>query len=64
MTDGVTQRRHGYRLLDDGGGVARLLAESRDLSAGAVAARIQQAARDFGPAPLADDMALLVLRAS
>jgi GAF domain-containing protein/anti-sigma regulatory factor (Ser/Thr protein kinase) len=64
MTDGITHRRHGYRLLDDGDGVALLLAESRDLSAGAVAARIQQAARDFGPAPLADDMALLVLRAS
>ena len=64
MTDGITHRRHGYRLLDDGDGVAVLLAESRDLSAGAVAARIQQAARDFGPAPLADDMALLVLRAS
>ena len=64
MTDGITHRRHGYRQLDDGDGVAVLLAESRDLSAGAVAARIQQAARDFGPAPLADDMALLVLRAS
>jgi hypothetical protein len=44
--------------------VARLLAESRDLSAGAVVARIQQAAREFGAGPLADDMALLVLRAS
>jgi len=64
VTDGVTQRRHGYRLLDDANGVSRLLAGSRDLSAGAVAARIAQAARDFGPAPLADDMALLVLRAS
>jgi len=64
VTDGVTQRRHGNQLLDDGDGVARLLAESRDLSAGAVVARIQQAAREFGAGPLADDMALLVLRAS
>ncbi len=64
VTDGVTKRRHGYRLLGDKDGLARLLAESRSLSAGAVAARIQQAAREFGAAPLADDMALLVLRAS
>jgi GAF domain-containing protein/anti-sigma regulatory factor (Ser/Thr protein kinase) len=64
VTDGVTKRRHGYRLLDDDDGLARLLAESRDLPAAAVAARIAQAAREFGAAPLADDMALLVLRAS
>ena len=33
-------------------------------STATVAARIAQAAREFGAAPLADDMALLVLRAS
>jgi anti-sigma regulatory factor (Ser/Thr protein kinase) len=64
VTDGVTKRRHGYRLLDDEDGLARLLAGSRDLSTAAVAARIAQAAREFGAAPPADDMALLVLRAS
>ena len=64
VTDGVTKRRHGYRLLGDEDGLARLLAESGSLSAGAVAARIQQTAREFDAAPLADDMALLVLRAS
>jgi GAF domain-containing protein/anti-sigma regulatory factor (Ser/Thr protein kinase) len=64
VTDGVTKRRHGYRLLGDEDGLARLLAESRDLATTAVAARIAQAAREFGAAPLADDMALLVLRAS
>jgi anti-sigma regulatory factor (Ser/Thr protein kinase)/GAF domain-containing protein len=64
VTDGVTKRRHGYRLLDDEDGLARLLAGSRDLSTATVAARIAQAAREFGAAPLADDMALLVLRAS
>jgi GAF domain-containing protein len=64
VTDGVTKRRHGYRLLGDEDGLARLLGESRDLATTAVAARIAQAAREFGAAPLADDMALLVLRAS
>jgi serine phosphatase RsbU (regulator of sigma subunit) len=62
VTDGVTKRRHGYRLLDDGDGLARLFAESRALDAGVLAARIQQAASAFGAAPLADDMAVLVLR--
>jgi len=64
VTDGVTNRRHGHRLLDDGDGLARILGECRGLGASAVAARIQQAARDFSAAPLADDMALLALRAS
>jgi serine phosphatase RsbU (regulator of sigma subunit)/anti-sigma regulatory factor (Ser/Thr protein kinase) len=65
VTDGVTNRRHGYRLLDDdGAGLAKLLADCRGLSAGAAAARIQQATREFSADPLADDMALLALRAS
>ncbi|MCP2340939.1 SpoIIE family protein phosphatase [Actinomadura rupiterrae] len=64
VTDGVTERRHGGRLLGDDGGLERLLAGCTGLSAGAVAARIQRAVRDFGPEPSNDDVALIVLRAS
>ncbi|RFU37597.1 GAF domain-containing protein, partial [Actinomadura logoneensis] len=64
VTDGVTERRHGGRLLGDGDGLERLLAGCTGLSAGAVAARIQRAVRDFGPEPSNDDVALIVLRAS
>ncbi len=65
VTDGVTNRRHGYRLLDDdGAGLAKLLADCDGLSASATAARIQQATREFSADPLADDLALLALRAS
>ncbi|NDU72773.1 SpoIIE family protein phosphatase [Actinomadura sp. DSM 109109] len=64
VTDGVTERRAGNRLLGDGQGLERLLAGCTGLSAGAVAARIQRAVRDFGPEPSNDDVALIVLRAS
>ncbi|WP_246179239.1 SpoIIE family protein phosphatase [Actinomadura decatromicini] len=64
VTDGVTERRSGHRLLGDGRGLERLLADCTGLSAGAVAARIQRAVRDFGPEPSNDDVALIVLRAS
>ncbi|TDC16820.1 SpoIIE family protein phosphatase [Actinomadura bangladeshensis] len=64
VTDGVTERRAGNRLLGDGDGLERLLAGCTGLSAGAVAARIQRAVRDFGPEPSNDDIALIVLRAS
>ncbi|MER7542783.1 SpoIIE family protein phosphatase [Spirillospora sp. NPDC127506] len=64
VTDGVTERRAGTRLLGDGDGLERLLADCKGLSAGAVAARIQRAVRDFGPEPSNDDIALIVLRAS
>ncbi|MEV4255155.1 SpoIIE family protein phosphatase, partial [Spirillospora sp. NPDC049652] len=64
VTDGVTERRHGGRLLGDEDGLERLLAGCTGLSAGAVAARIQRAVRDFGPEPSNDDVALIVLRAS
>ncbi|WP_229803025.1 PP2C family protein-serine/threonine phosphatase [Planobispora rosea] len=63
VTDGVTERRRGGRLLDDDGGLAKLLAECAGLSAGAVAARIRRAVQDFAPEPSADDMAIVVLRA-
>ncbi|GAA3153834.1 hypothetical protein GCM10010466_50950 [Planomonospora alba] len=63
VTDGVTERRRGDRLLDDDGGLAGLFAECVDLSAGAVAARIRRAVQEFAPEPSADDMAIVVLRA-
>jgi serine phosphatase RsbU (regulator of sigma subunit) len=64
VTDGITERRDARRLLlDDDDGLAKVLARCGGLNAGAVAARIQRAAEDFGTGPRADDMALLVLRA-
>ncbi|HEY3732592.1 MAG TPA: SpoIIE family protein phosphatase [Streptosporangiaceae bacterium] len=63
VTDGVTERRKGGRLLDDDDGLAGLLTDCGGLSAGAVAARIQRGVSEFGSGPTADDMALLVLRA-
>ncbi|MGA2826341.1 MAG: SpoIIE family protein phosphatase [Streptosporangiaceae bacterium] len=64
VTDGITERKDGHgRLLDDDDGLARVLARCGGLNAGAVAARIQRAAEDFGAGPRTDDMALLVLRA-
>ena len=64
VTDGITERKGGAgRLLDDDDGLARVLARCGGLNAGAVAARIQRAAEDFGAGPRTDDMALLVLRA-
>jgi serine phosphatase RsbU (regulator of sigma subunit)/anti-sigma regulatory factor (Ser/Thr protein kinase) len=64
VTDGITERKDADgRLLDDDDGLARVLARCGGLNAGAVAARIQRAAEDFGAGPRTDDMALLVLRA-
>ena len=64
VTDGITERRDAAgRLLDDEDGLAHVLARCGGLNAGAVAARIQRAAEDFGVGPRTDDMALLVLRA-
>lgn len=64
VTDGVTERRSGDRLLDDDGGLARLLAECAGLSAQAVAERIRRRVQDFASEPSADDLAILVLRAA
>ena len=65
VTDGVTERRDDDgRLLDDGDGLAHLLAGCQGLSAWAVAARIQRAVSEFGAEPPADDMAVLVIRAT
>lgn len=63
VTDGVTERRSGHRLLDDDGGLAQILAECVGLSAQAVAERIRRRVQDFASEPSADDLAILVLRA-
>jgi hypothetical protein len=52
-SNGVTKRRDGYRLLDDAGGLAALF--GRRLAA-EVAASVVRAAREFGAAPLTDDL--------
>ncbi|WSZ87109.1 SpoIIE family protein phosphatase [Streptomyces sp. NBC_00859] len=63
VTDGVTERRAGPRMFDDGDGLAAELADCTGLTAQGVAERIKQAVYAFGVEPLDDDMALLVLRA-
>jgi serine phosphatase RsbU (regulator of sigma subunit) len=62
VTDGVTERRSGDRLLDDGDGLRDLLGDCSELNAGSVVARIQRAVREFGSEPPTDDLALLVFR--
>ncbi|MFG2078577.1 SpoIIE family protein phosphatase [Nonomuraea maritima] len=64
VTDGVTERRDGDRLLDDGDGLARLLSGCEGLSAHAVAERVRQAVEMFADEPSQDDVALLVIKAS
>lgn len=64
VTDGVTERRRGDRLLDDEGGLADVLRGCVGLGARAVADRVRQAAHDFAPEPVDDDLAVLVLEAT
>ncbi|MFG1702324.1 SpoIIE family protein phosphatase [Nonomuraea sp. M3C6] len=64
VTDGVTERRNGDRLLDDGDGLAALLSGCTGLSAHAVAERVRHAVESFAPEPSQDDVALLVIKAS
>lgn len=63
VTDGVTERRAGPRMFDDGDGLAALLSTCAGLTAQQVAERIMRAVHAFGDGPLDDDLALLVLRA-
>lgn len=63
VTDGVTERRAGPRMFDDGDGLATELADCTGLTAQGVAERIKHAVYAFGIEPLDDDLALLVLRA-
>jgi GAF domain-containing protein/anti-sigma regulatory factor (Ser/Thr protein kinase) len=64
VTDGVTRRRDGDRLLDDDDGLARLLAGCAGLPADVVAAKVHEEVRAFGGRPPADGMALLAIRAA
>ncbi|MCW2913331.1 MAG: hypothetical protein JWN52_1399 [Actinomycetia bacterium] len=64
VTDGVTERRDGRNMLGDDQGLERLLASCAALSAGAVAARVQRAVRDYGSEPSGDDVAIIALRVS
>ncbi|GAA0657542.1 SpoIIE family protein phosphatase [Kitasatospora atroaurantiaca] len=61
VTDGVTERREGRRMLGDDG-LAQVLTGCTGLTAGAVAARVQRAVERFAPEPPSDDMAILTLR--
>ncbi|MFE4535913.1 SpoIIE family protein phosphatase [Streptomyces scopuliridis] len=64
VTDGVTERRSGRRMLDDGDGLARALAGCVGLTAQGVAERIRQVVHGFDETPPEDDVALLVLQAT
>ncbi len=61
VTDGVTERREGTRMLGDDG-LADVLAQSTGLTAGAVAARVQRAVERFASDAPSDDMAILTMR--
>ncbi|MYW30489.1 SpoIIE family protein phosphatase, partial [Streptomyces sp. SID2119] len=63
VTDGVTERRSGPLMFDDGDGLARVLADCAGLPADATAERIRRAVHEFAEQPPDDDVALLVLHA-
>ncbi|MDQ0796439.1 ATP-binding SpoIIE family protein phosphatase [Streptomyces sp. B1I3] len=62
VTDGVTERRSGRLMFDDGDGLARVLADCAGLSADGIADRIKRAVHAFAERPPDDDLALLVLQ--
>ncbi|MER5578847.1 SpoIIE family protein phosphatase [Streptomyces massasporeus] len=61
VTDGVTERREGARMLGDDG-LADVLTTCTGLTAGAVAARIMRAVERFASDAPSDDMAILAMR--
>ncbi|WP_103533587.1 ATP-binding SpoIIE family protein phosphatase [Streptomyces sp. SM11] len=63
VTDGVTERRSGPLMFDDGDGLARVLAGCAGLPAEVTAERIRRAVHEFAEQPPDDDVALLVLHA-
>lgn len=63
VTDGVTERRSGPVMFDDGDGLAQALADCTGLTAEGIADRINQAVHSFAERPPDDDLALLVLQA-
>ncbi|MER5882299.1 ATP-binding SpoIIE family protein phosphatase [Streptomyces sp. NPDC001941] len=63
VTDGVTERRSGTVMFDDGDGLQQALARCARMTAQGVADRIRRAVHDFSEEPPGDDLALLVLQA-
>ncbi|WP_345135283.1 SpoIIE family protein phosphatase [Streptomyces mexicanus] len=61
VTDGVTERREGTRMLGDDG-LADVLTTCTGLTAGAVPARIMRAVERFAQDAPSDDMAILAMR--
>ncbi|MET7492425.1 ATP-binding SpoIIE family protein phosphatase [Streptomyces sp900116325] len=63
VTDGVTERRSGPLMFDDGDGLAQALAGCAGLTAEGIADRIKRAVHEFAERPPDDDLALVVLQA-
>ncbi|WP_443043211.1 SpoIIE family protein phosphatase [Streptomyces sp. HM190] len=63
VTDGVTERRSGSVMFDDGDGLASALAGCAGLNAQLIAERIRRLVHEFGQGAPEDDLALLVLQA-
>ncbi|MEU6393385.1 SpoIIE family protein phosphatase [Streptomyces sp. NPDC046939] len=61
VTDGITERREGTRMLGDDG-LAEVLSGCTGLTAGAVAGRIMRAVERFAADAPSDDMAILTMR--
>ncbi len=61
VTDGVTERREGSRMLGDDG-LMDVLTTCTGLTAGAVTARVMRAVERFAAEPPSDDMAILAMR--
>ncbi len=61
VTDGVTERREGTRMLGDDG-LLEVLTTCTGLTAGAVAARVMRAVERFASDAPSDDMAILAMR--
>ncbi|MER6914179.1 SpoIIE family protein phosphatase [Streptomyces sp. NPDC000594] len=61
VTDGVTERREGSRMMGDDG-LADVLTGCTGLTAGAVASRVLRAVERFAADPASDDMAILAMR--
>lgn len=63
VTDGVTERRTGQEMFDDGDGLATALAGCAGMDAALVAERIKRLVHEFSERPPDDDLAVLVLQA-
>ncbi|MFH9614842.1 ATP-binding SpoIIE family protein phosphatase [Streptomyces pratensis] len=62
VTDGVTERRSGRLMFDDGDGLAQVLAGCAGLPAAGIADRIKRAVHAFAERPPDDDLAMLVIQ--